>query len=391
MHLDLTALLLKHEVIFNILQEDNEESKLVGGCVRDFLIYGIISEDTDVSTTLSPQAVILKLQKYKHKHNDVNCIILDKDIRYGTIVAIINKRKYEITTTRSDIRCFGRQAEVKFCKDFYIDSQRRDFTINAIYLGDDGKIVDFHGGLNDLQNGIIRFIGKPKKRIEEDYLRIIRFFRFATKFSFFNFEDKVLQDIQEVKTKLAYISRDRIRNEIFKILEYDNWYRGLSIMHEYDLLKNIFLLHKYGINTNNPHFFGNKIVQIFYFFNYDVKCLINFKTTLRFTKNECKFTDFLIHFWQITNNGTIFNLDVKLLIFYSPNLYIMDIIKLFNEKIQQQITAFLSIVKPSPVNSYDILNSGLTGKAIGVKKKELDKIWIKNNFTLTKQELLQYL
>ena len=69
----------------------------------------------------------------------------------------------------------------------------------------------------------------------------------------------------------------------------------------------------------------------------------------------------------------------------------MDIIKLFNEKIQQQITAFLSIVKPSPVNSYDILNSGLTGKAIGVKKKELDKIWIKNNFTLTKQELLQYL
>ena len=91
MHLDLTALLLKHEVIFNILQEDNEESKLVGGCVRDFLIYGIISEDTDVSTTLSPQAVILKLQKYKHKHNDVNCIILDKDIRYGTIVAIINK------------------------------------------------------------------------------------------------------------------------------------------------------------------------------------------------------------------------------------------------------------------------------------------------------------
>jgi len=388
-----TALLNKHKEILTIINKNSiDKAKLVGGCVRDFLHNHTISEDVDISTIFTPDEIISIFKEYKTKNPNKNLTILDKDKKYGTIIVLLNNNRYEITTTREDINCFGRQANVKFCKDFKEDSKRRDFTINALYLGVDGEILDFHEGLQDLKNNIIRFIGDPEQRIKEDFLRIIRYFRFATKFNFFNFDKNVLYKIQNLKNGLKHISRERIRSEIYKILEYDNWLSGLCVIHQNNLIKEIFDLENYKINCKNINFktcttkyttIGN-IVKLFYFFNCNTQTITLLINSLRFTREEKKFCDFLANLWQKTNNGKMLSLDAKFLIFNLKKdirkIYLFSIIDLFPTDIRDEIINFDKNIKPLPINTNELLKKGYNGQKLGEKIKELKIEFIKNNF-----------
>ena len=390
MQTDCSELLDKYKDILLLLNglNEKERAKLVGGCVRDFLLTKKISNDVDISTILQPKEVVEILDKYR-LNADKKYIILDKDISYGTIVVIIDDVRYEITTTRSDIACFGREAKVEFCQDFQNDSNRRDFTINALYLGLDGKILDFHDGLNDLKNGVIRFIGNPKQRIEEDFLRIIRFFRFATKFNFFAFDSDIIETIKLTKYGLKHISRERIRSEIFKLLEYDNWFLGLKKIVENGLSEEIFCQKDVKINNESANFVCDKIVELFYFFNFDVAILNSFKQSFKFTKDEMKFTDFLTSFWELSNGGKDFNIDAKMLIFHAKNEFIKDIFHILDKKIANQLEIFLSKQKLLKITANELMKLGYSGKDLGDKISKLEKKWVRSDFQLSNEELLK--
>ena len=171
----------KHlQFVFNKLQEgysaDTVTARFVGGCVRKYLTNDEI-EDIDIAT-------ILNTEEIKDKFKETYFKVIDSGIKHGTITLVYDKFKLEITTLRKDLKTDGRHAEVEYIDNWQLDSERRDFTINAIYLDKDGKLFDPQLGVSDLKNKNIKFIGDPQKRIEEDYLRIIRFILFKIMYDF---------------------------------------------------------------------------------------------------------------------------------------------------------------------------------------------------------------
>ena len=162
--------------VLKILNHKNETSRIVGGYVRNYL-RNIETKDIDIATKLIPDEVISLLSKAGIK-------TVPTGLSHGTISAFINDQTFEITTLRKDTNYDGRHADIEFTDDWVVDASRRDFTINALYADEFGNIMDPTGlGYKDLEEKKIRFIGHAEERIKEDYLRILRYYRFLTKFS----------------------------------------------------------------------------------------------------------------------------------------------------------------------------------------------------------------
>ncbi|HXD13660.1 MAG TPA: CCA tRNA nucleotidyltransferase, partial [Xanthobacteraceae bacterium] len=171
-HLSNAAWLKESEIarLLALLDRDGEEARVVGGAVRNALMELPVGE-IDVATTALPQEVERRVQAAGFKAKPTG-------IEHGTVTVIIDGRPFEVTTLRQDVETFGRKAKVVFGRDWKADAERRDFTINALSVSADGKIYDYVGGLADIAAHRVRFIGDPGQRIAEDYLRILRFFRF---------------------------------------------------------------------------------------------------------------------------------------------------------------------------------------------------------------------
>jgi len=208
----------KLKFVFKTLQEgfskDVVVARFVGGCVRKYLTNDAI-DDIDIATTLSTDEI-----KEKFKNTDFE--VIDTGIKHGTVTLISDKLKLELTTLRKDVQTDGRHAQVEYINDWQLDSERRDFTINAIYLDINGKIIDPQAGTKDLKNNNIKFIGDPQKRIEEDYLRIIRFIRFKILYNS-KVEQTTSQAIRHNLNGIKHISKERILVELFKILDLKNF------------------------------------------------------------------------------------------------------------------------------------------------------------------------
>ncbi len=198
------------KIIFSYLNEIGKENaaRFVGGCVRKSLT-GEIIDDVDLATTLEPNEVKKKLLQKNIK-------VIDTGISYGTLTVIINNKKFELTTLRKDISTDGRHAEVQFTSHWKEDAARRDFTINAIYVDPEGRIFDPYNGVTDLKNGEIKFIGDTKERIQEDYLRILRYFRFFTQYSKTAHDLNTIKSIKHHITGFNKISNERIFDELKK-------------------------------------------------------------------------------------------------------------------------------------------------------------------------------
>ena len=204
--------------IFSVLENQDKGNKLmfVGGCVRKLLKKELVN-DIDIATNLSPNEL-----KNILRENNINFI--ETGITHGTITVVINKIKFEITTLRKDVSTDGRHANVEFISDWEEDAKRRDFTINAIYSDLKGEIYDPLGGLKDLENKIVKFIGDPNERIREDYLRILRYFRFYTQYNNHQHDIKIVQAIKKGLNGIRKISKERILDEFSKILNLKNFY-----------------------------------------------------------------------------------------------------------------------------------------------------------------------
>jgi len=217
------------EKIFNAFGESS--IFLVGGCVRDTLMNKLVT-DIDFATPCGPLEVIEILNKSKINYVDIG-------IKFGTVTAILNDKKYEITSFRKDISTDGRHAEVEFSKEMEADAARRDFTINALYVDKDCKIYDFYNGQEDLENTILRFIGDPQARIKEDYLRIMRFFRFLASNTTQSFNDDLLTILKTEAPNLSIISKERLWDEFTEILKTENPITALTLMQKNSIFENI--------------------------------------------------------------------------------------------------------------------------------------------------------
>jgi poly(A) polymerase len=199
--------------LFKIINKDTEKktqtAMFVGGCVRKFLNNEII-DDIDIATTLSPEEL-------KEKLKDTEFKTVDTGLEHGSLTIICNSNKFEVTTLRKDIKTDGRHAEIEYTNDWEQDSTRRDFSINAIYMDQSGKLFDPQNGINDLKEKKIKFIGDPLKRIEEDYLRIIRFIRFSIHYNNLTSDPENIKAIKINLNGINQLSKERVLNELHKI------------------------------------------------------------------------------------------------------------------------------------------------------------------------------
>ncbi len=226
--------------VFKKLQEgypkETVAARFVGGCVRKYLKNEEV-DDLDIAT-------ILTTDEIKKKFQNTNFKVLETGIKHGTVTLISDKLTLELTTLRKDVKTYGRHAEVEYIDDWHLDSERRDFTINAIYLDIEGKIFDPQAGTFDLKNNNVKFIGNPNTRIEEDYLRIIRLLRFAIQYNSSN--DKTTIDALKLNLLgLKKISKERILNELLKMLGLNNFDNILNHHNKRDIFLKIFPELKY--------------------------------------------------------------------------------------------------------------------------------------------------
>ena len=229
-HLGEAAWLGRGEVarLLALLNRDGEEARVVGGAVRNALL-GLPVDEIDVATTAVPEEVMRRVEAAGGK-------AIPTGIEHGTITAIIDHRPVEVTTLREDVETFGRKARVVFGRDWRADAERRDFTINALSATADGIVHDYVGGVDDIAARRVRFIGEPQRRIEEDYLRILRFFRFHAHFGAGAPNQAGMHACIMARAGLETLSRERVRTEMLKLFVASRATPTLAVMAESGLL-----------------------------------------------------------------------------------------------------------------------------------------------------------
>ena len=385
--------------IFNTNNEDN--LRIVGGAVRNYLANKKIN-DFDLSTKLTPEESIELLKKNGIKFATVG-------INFGTIIAIINGKGFEITTTRKDIKTDGRHAIVEFTRDFKIDAKRRDFTFNALYLDFNGNVYDYFDGISDLRKGIVRFIGNASERIKEDYLRILRFFRFYCYYGIV-LDNKGLKYTIEYRENLKNLSGERIKSEMFKILVADYPIKTLSIMEQHNILQ---------IITELDNFDFSKLEILF-----SLKNFINYKISaelvLSLLLKNINELDILNKKWRLSKkeNSEIFKIvenqsntiyteqDITKFLFlgYKKNTIANFIIA--NTVINRDIakTKLIDIINSSleyleqketpifPITGLDLEKAEFTLKnQFGKLLNEGKRIFIESNYSLSKEKIIEHL
>jgi tRNA nucleotidyltransferase/poly(A) polymerase len=211
-----------------VLDRDGEEARAVGGAVRNALL-GVPVLEVDVATTAVPDEVVKRVRAAGFK-------AVPTGIEHGTVTVVIDRHPFEVTTLRKDVETYGRHAKVEFGRDWKVDAERRDFTINAISAARDGTIYDYAGGLEDLRHRRVRFIGDPAKRIAEDYLRILRFFRFHAAYGAGHPDPAGLSACIAARKGLDQLSRERVRMELLKLLVAPHATPTLAVMSHAGLL-----------------------------------------------------------------------------------------------------------------------------------------------------------
>lgn len=219
------------QALFAALNRDGGEVRVVGGAVRNALLGTKVS-DVDLATTHLPEETVRLAKEAGFKP-------VPTGIEHGTITVVVQGHPFEVTTLRKDIETNGRHAKVAFGTDWKADAERRDFTINALYATADGDVIDYVGGLADIETKTLRFIGDAEQRIREDYLRILRFFRFFAWYGSGRPEADGLRASARLKDGLSQLSAERIWSELKKLLSAPDPSRAMLWMRQSGVLNAI--------------------------------------------------------------------------------------------------------------------------------------------------------
>ena len=386
-------------IIFSHLNEIGKESEVrfVGGCVRKVICDENI-DDIDLATSLEPNEVKERLNKEDIK-------VIDTGISHGTVTAILNKKKIEITTLRKDVSTDGRHANVEFTTNWKQDALRRDFTINAIYADIDGQIFDPLDGISDLKNGEIKFIGTVDERIQEDYLRILRYFRFFTQYSKIDHDQNVIRSIKQHINGLNKVSNERIFDELKKILVLENLFNLFSNTISKEIVINIFPQFKYYERLKILNGLNQKLKS-----KYDVHLILALLILDKSNDHEyfcykyktsniikSRFKNILVNFENFKTKKFYSEENIKKLIYLSSKDYVRDLL-LFsictNDKIKiliiETLLDYVNVceIPKFPVSGDYLKEHGYeTGQALGKKLKSLEEKWIENNFVIDKKQL----
>ena len=373
------------------------EVRYVGGCVRK-AIKGEKIDDIDLATNLEPREVCEALKKKQINYYETG-------IKHGTITALIDDRKFEITSLREDVSTDGRHAQVKFSKDWKKDASRRDFTINAIYSDIEGNIFDPYNGKDDLEKGVINFIGNPEIRVQEDYLRILRYVRFFVSYSKQQHNHEIVKSLRKNFNGISKLSKERLIDELKKILDkkilrnlskdkfcleilnltfpqlryFDVFFKlnpyaervfkdidfifivSLLIIDQTDNAE--YFLYKFNISKKNQ----KRIKNIYYFY----KDKITFKTFSESNLNR-------VFYYQ--GKETVIDI-INFKIFKSKKLdyRLIELSKSYNDKTAPTMPIKADIL----MKKYKILE----GKNLGDKLKMIEEAWVKNNFKISNQQV----
>lgn len=218
--------------LFSLFSQHRSQIRFVGGCVRDASL-GISTHDIDLATTATPAQMVDIFTKEGIKW-------IPTGIDFGTITVVLAHTPFQITSLRQDWQTDGRRALVRFGTDWTEDAKRRDFTFNALYADEHGHIIDFFDGHGDLQAGIVRFIGEAEERIREDYLRILRYFRFYARFGKIPPTPELISLLSRHRDGLRRLSIERITDEVFKLLSTPHPLMALAFMNQSEIFSDIF-------------------------------------------------------------------------------------------------------------------------------------------------------
>ena len=377
----------------------NSEIRYVGGCIRK-IINKENYDDIDLAVNLNPIEVCDALR-------EKNINFYESGIEHGTITALINNNKFEITSLRKDVDTDGRHAKVLFSQDWHEDALRRDFSINSIYADKEGNLFDPFNGKKDLESGNIIFIGNAEQRIKEDYLRVLRYIRFFLNYSKQTHNPQVIKIIKKNLKGLSKISAERLLDEFKKLIKSKGFLKLPTDKICLNIINLIFPQFKnINIFKNLNYFAIKNIVKVDFIFLLSLMIIdgtdnVNyFIYKFNISKKDQKRLLFLDYFYS--QKITIKKFSIKNLnkiLYFNGRSAVMDIIyfKIFKSKIaEKNLLTMIEIFKEkeTPIMPYSakLLMTKYNipeGKELGNKLKKIEELWVNNNFEVNEKEILK--
>ena len=381
--------------LFMVVTRHGGVLRFVGGAVRDAL-KGIESSDLDFATDLSPDELVEACTE-----EGINTVAIG--IKYGTVGVIIDDTLVEVTSLRRDVKTDGRHAEVEFTDNWEEDASRRDLTINAVYADEKGNVFDYYNGIEDLEKGRVRFIGNPTQRIQEDYLRILRFFRFYSMFGEGEPDKKALQACVENREGLKKLPMERIREELLRLLQTKNAAKTIKIMQENNILSFVMPDAQYLDNLdflkklfNGRQLQSKGLLYLFALYHPTVALAENMAIRLKFSKKDKQkfliWAEKEVSFEELLDEtkrmhlayeyGKEFCLE-KLLLCSAHNKTVSDDFWNTYEMLNNMD------VPVFPLKGKDLLEQGIEPAQIGAILKIRELAWVNSDFKLNKTDLLR--
>ena len=393
--------------VLDLLNAEGGEARVVGGAVRNTLM-GLGVGDVDIATTLHPAEVVERARNARIK-------AVPTGIDHGTVTLIVESVPFEVTTLRADVESHGRHATVAYGADWSVDAHRRDLTINGLYADRDGNVIDLVGGLADIDSRTVRFIGDAATRIKEDYLRILRFFRFFAWYGDGRPDADGLRACARLKSGLADLSAERVWSELKRLLAAPDPSRALLWMRQSGVLSEILPeSEKWGIDAvfgvietgATLQWPADPLLRLMAIVPQDAERVDAMASRLRMSNSERKRLVQWAH--QAAVDEGLADLALRRMLYRGDAQAVTDRIRLQlcarrkaaeqDDDALQAAAALSRLLKvaadwsaPSfPVTGGDLLKAGLSpGPDVGAAMNALEEAWIDSNFTLTRKQLLE--
>ena len=391
------------EQIFNAIQSFSKVSEIryVGGCVRKIISRETV-DDIDLAVNLKPKDVCEALDKKNIKY-------YESGIEHGTITALINNIKFEITSLRKDIDTDGRHAKVEFSDNWREDASRRDFTINSIYADIEGTLFDPFDGKKDLENGKVNFIGDVETRIKEDYLRALRYIRFFLNYSKDKHSPETIKIIKKNLSGISRLSSERLLDEFQKLLKSEGFSK---LAKDHDCLKIISLIfpqfRNISIFKKLNDFAKKNFSEVDFIFLISLLVIDGtdnvdyFLYKFNLSKKDKKRLLFLNNFYSKKfTNKTFLEKNLNKILYFNGREALIDIIyfKIFkSSKVDNKLIKLIEIFKEKKIPVMPFKANTLIekyhvpeGRELGKKLKIIEEVWTNNNFQISEKEIQKIL